>query len=66
MVAVFSYGFDIARKNFLDHKCPLVTITDYESILSKAIETNFIQESDLESLNEWRTNPAEWNPQIAK
>lgn len=66
MVAVFSYGFDIARKNFLDHKCPLVTITDYESILQKAIETNYIQESDLDSLNEWRLNPSEWNPQIAK
>lgn len=63
MIAIFSYGFDLAKKNFLDHKCPLVTLTDYPSVLQKAIESNYIQESDLESLNEWRQNPAEWNPQ---
>ena len=65
MVALFSYGFDLAKKNFLEHKCPLVTLTDYASVLEKAIETNYIQESDVESLNEWRMNPSEWNPQTA-
>ena len=65
MVALFSYGFDLAKKNFLEHKCPLVTLTDYASVLEKAIETNYIQESDVESLNEWRMNPSEWNPQAA-
>lgn len=63
MVALFSYGFDLAKKNFLEHKCPLVTLTDYKSVLEKAIETNYIQETDVESLNEWRANPAEWKPQ---
>lgn len=63
MVALFSYGFDLAKKNFLDHKCPLVTLTDYGAVIEKAIETNYIQESDVESLNQWRANPSEWNPQ---
>lgn len=62
MVAMFTYGFDVAKQNFLDHKCPLVTLTDFESLLEKAIESKYIQESDLESLSEWRKNPAEWNP----
>jgi orotate phosphoribosyltransferase len=60
MVAIFTYGFETARKNFLDHKCPLVTLTDYEAVLQKAIESNYIQESDLESLEEWRLNPESW------
>ncbi|MEX2595877.1 MAG: orotate phosphoribosyltransferase [Salibacteraceae bacterium] len=64
MIAIFSYGFELARKNFLEHKCPLVTLTDYKAVLEKAIETNFIKQDDLESLNEWRENPAEWNPKI--
>jgi orotate phosphoribosyltransferase len=63
MVALFSYGFDLAKKNFLDHKCPLVTLTDYGSVLEKAIETNYIQDTDVESLNDWRANPSEWKPQ---
>lgn len=62
MVAMFTYGFDVAKQNFLDHKCPLVTLTDFESLLEKAIESKYIQESDLESLGEWRKNPAEWDP----
>lgn len=65
MVAIFTYGFDVAKKNFLENKCPLVTLTDYSAVLEKAIETNYIQETDLESLNEWRLNPAEWKPQTA-
>jgi len=65
MVAIFTYGFDTAKKNFLEHKCPLVTLTDFNAVLEKAIETNYIQETDLESLNEWRQNPTEWKPQTA-
>ena len=60
MVAIFTYGFEQARQNFLEYKCPLVTLTDYSSVLEKAIETNYIQASDLESLNAWRENPSQW------
>lgn len=63
MVAIFSYGFELARKNFLAHKCPLVTLTDYHAVLEKAMESNYIQESDIESLKEWRNNPSDWKPQ---
>ncbi|GAB4380935.1 MAG: orotate phosphoribosyltransferase [Salibacteraceae bacterium] len=62
MVAIFSYGFDIARNNFMEHKCPLVTLTDYDAVIQKAIETNYIQEADLESLNAWREDPENWKP----
>ena len=60
MVAMFTYGFEESKKNFLDHKCPLVTLTDFDSLIEKAIESNYIQEADLESLNEWRKNPSAW------
>lgn len=62
MVAIFTYGFDQARKNFLDHKCPLVTLSDYSALIEKARETNYVQEADLESLMEWRENPSTWAP----
>jgi orotate phosphoribosyltransferase len=62
MVAIFTYGFDQARKNFLDHKCPLVTLSDYNALIEKARETNYVQETDLESLMEWRENPSTWAP----
>lgn len=60
MVAIFTYGFDLARKNFLDHKCPLVTLTDFDSVLNMAMETNYVNETDLKSIREWQKNPADW------
>ncbi|GAB5538589.1 MAG: orotate phosphoribosyltransferase [Salibacteraceae bacterium] len=60
MVAIFTYGFEAARKNFLAHKCPLVTLSDYNAILDKATESNYIKSTDLESLQAWRENPSEW------
>ncbi len=62
MISIFTYGFDQARQNFLDHKCPLVTLSDYDALLEKAKEADFIQEKDLESLKQWRDNPAAWSP----
>lgn len=62
MVSIFTYGFEEARQNFLDHKCPLVTLSDYTALLEKAKEANFIQEADLKSLQAWRESPSTWSP----
>lgn len=61
MVAIFSYGFKIAEKNFKKAKVKLVTLSDYEHLLEQTFETNFISEKELETLVEWRANPSEWN-----
>ena len=31
-------------------------------MLDAALETKYISESDLETLHDWRNNPAEWQP----
>lgn len=60
MVAIFSYGFAEAVKSFKDNDVKLITLTDYDSLMKKALETNFVSEKDIASLNEWRKNPQEW------
>ena len=60
MAAIFSYGFTEAEKNFEENKVTLITLTDYESLMKKALEINFITEKDIPSLNEWRKNPQKW------
>lgn len=60
LVAIFTYGFDLAHQNFVDAKCPYTTLTDYAILLKKAVETNTISEEQLQSLLEWRKNPSEW------
>ena len=60
LVAIFTYGFDVAHQNFVEANCPYVTLTDYENLLKKAADSNTITAEQAESLISWRSNPAEW------
>ncbi|WP_268224716.1 orotate phosphoribosyltransferase [Sinomicrobium oceani] len=60
MMAIFSYGFDIAAKNFEDQKVSLTTLSNYDYLLEQAVDTNYINETELHTLKEWRTAPAVW------
>jgi len=62
MVAIFTYGFDLAQKNFEESKCDLVTLSDYNSMLTAAVRANYISDSDTASLSEWRKSPHTWVP----
>ncbi len=60
LVAIFSYGFPVADQSFREARCPYYTLTDYDTLIKQALKTHYIQESDLETLELWRTNPSEW------
>jgi orotate phosphoribosyltransferase len=60
MIAVFTYGFDIAVENFENEGVTLHTLTDYEYAINQASETNYVKEEQLKMLLQWRQNPAEW------
>ncbi|WP_290698485.1 orotate phosphoribosyltransferase [Lacinutrix sp.] len=61
MVAIFTYGFDIAKANFEAADVKLQTLSNYENLLIEAAETNYITENQLETLSAWNNNPSEWN-----
>ena len=60
MVAIFSYGFDVASENFKEANVPLATLTDYQSILKQAVQSEYITENQMTTLEQWRENPSEW------
>jgi orotate phosphoribosyltransferase len=60
MVAIFSYGFEVADKNFSEAGVPLVCLSNYDALLPQAVAENYIDESTLASLAEWRKNPGGW------
>ncbi|MGN1375581.1 MAG: orotate phosphoribosyltransferase [Prevotella sp.] len=60
MVASYTYGFPVAEKAFADAKVKLVTLTDYDHVVAEALDTNYISETDIELLHEWRKDPANW------
>jgi len=61
MVAIFSYGFDIADENFKKENVKLTTLSDYDNLLEQTFDSNYISKKELETLKQWRENPAEWN-----
>ncbi len=58
--AIFTYGFPTAENNFKDANCPYFTLSNYNILIEKAVEADYIQEKDVDSLNEWQKNPANW------
>lgn len=62
MLAIFTYGFHVAEQAFKNAKVELTTLSDYNSVLEMALETNYIHESELKALQEWRKSPSTWEP----
>lgn len=60
MVAIFSYGFDIATTNFKDKNVTLKTLSNYDILVEQALESNYISQKEVSLLQEWRKNPSEW------
>lgn len=64
LAAIFTYGFEKARKAFDDAHCAHFTLSDYDHLIEQAKSTNYISEKDFESLRAWRMNPENWKPDV--
>ncbi|MBN2664252.1 MAG: orotate phosphoribosyltransferase [Bacteroidales bacterium] len=56
LLAIFSYGFDIAEKAFVNAKCKFDTLSNYSSLIQVAIEKNYLKKEYLKILEDWRRN----------
>ena len=62
MAAIFTYEFPLAVENFRQAGVTLRTLSNYSSMLEAALATNYIKAEDIETLKEWRKDPANWVP----
>ena len=60
MVCIFSYGFDLATRNFYEANTSLISLSDYNYLLNYAQEQNYVSASELTSLKAWRVDPSNW------
>lgn len=60
MAAIFTYGFDLADKNFSDAGIPLICLSNYNLLLEEALKRGYIQKEQVASLEDWRKDPANW------
>ncbi len=62
MLAIFSYGFDVADQNFAKKNIELHTLSSYDYLIEQAAETGHIKEAQLNTLKDWKKNPSAWKP----
>lgn len=60
MLAIFTYGFDIATQNFKEEDITLNTLSDYTHLLEQASDSNYITGEQKETLGNWRKDPSTW------
>lgn len=60
MLSIFTYDFPIAAKNMSEAKVELTSLSNYDAILEEALSTEYIDESELQTLQNWRKNPDTW------
>jgi len=62
MVAIYTHGFPVAEQQFKKAKVSLTTLSNYNAVIDEAVKTNYIDESEIAILQEWRKDPANWDP----
>ncbi|QNL22555.1 orotate phosphoribosyltransferase [Hyphobacterium sp. CCMP332] len=61
LIAIFTYGFAMADENFKKHNLKYHCLSNYAALIDVAIENNFIKDEQMQTLKEWRKDPANWN-----
>ena len=64
MAAIFTYGFAISKERFEAANIDVITLSNYENLLQKAVDKRYVSEDELETLSAWNSNPSEWNPEV--
>lgn len=64
MVAIFTYGFDIAEENFKKSHLDVFTLSNYDNLLNLAVNKKYITEKELATLKEWNLAPDTWGVEV--
>ena len=49
-----------SKENFKKNNVSLFTLSNYESLIEQALDTNFINQNEATILSKWNSNPSEW------
>jgi orotate phosphoribosyltransferase len=60
MVCIFNYGFQMAATAFEQAQLKVISLTDYPTLTSLAVQKSQIRPEHLNLLQEWRLNPDQW------
>ena len=66
VVSIFNYGFDTVKQAFEKAGVPYVSLSDYPTLISLAVEKGLVSPQEQDVLLKWSADPAGWpEPQEA-
>lgn len=60
MLSIFTYNFDVAQEQFKKANIELTPLSRYQVLIDTALEAGEISKDQVETLMEWRQDPANW------
>lgn len=62
ILTVFDFEFPLAIQRFKKEDIPLESLLSYGVMIDVAKEIQYLNDDDVETLREWREDPASWTP----
>jgi orotate phosphoribosyltransferase len=60
VVSIFTYELEQAEQNFATAGLKFISLSDFSTLVERAVEIGFIKQNELQSLMDWKKNPTEW------
>ncbi|MBN8207413.1 orotate phosphoribosyltransferase [Bacillus sp. NTK071] len=66
VAAIFTYGMEKGTEQFAKEQIAWQTLTNFDELLTSAVETGMIEKREVQSLLDWRDNPSskDWLEQL--
>ena len=61
-VVIFDYQFSSAAKALRRAKLPVITLTNFETMLDVAMDSGKLNQNDADTLMHWHSDPENWTP----
>ena len=61
-IVIFDYQFSSAAKALKRAKLPIITLTNFETMLDVAMDSGKITQADADTLQQWHSDPENWAP----
>lgn len=64
VVVIFDYQFSLAAKALKRAKLPIITLTNFDTMLDVALDAEKITQADADTFLQWHNDPEAWTPGI--
>ncbi len=62
VMVIFDYQFSSAAKALKRAKLPIITLTNFETMIDVAMDNGKITQADADTLQQWHSDPENWTP----